>query len=194
MIEILSLSPCDGGDGIKVACLSDGVKNTYTVSSDFYFEAGLSKGVFDDDLIESIAFEDSVYRARRSAIRMLSAAQCSAKKLYEKLRSKGFSHECAKNACDFASEKGYIDEEWQIENYLKTLVIKKHVGRRKIIPMLASKGYSPDKICKLLDKNYSDGDFANAKCDFLLEKFGKVKPDSYEEAAEMKKALYKQGF
>lgn len=194
MIEILSFCPCDGGDGIKVACLSDGVKNTYIVSSDFYLDAKLSKGAFDDDLLESIVCEDSAYKAKRSAIRMLSLAQCSAKKLYEKLRGKGFSHSCAKNACDFVREKGYIDEDWQIENYLKTLVLKKHFGRRKIIPTLASKGYHSDKVCTLLDKNYSDEDFANAKRDFLLEKFGKTKPDSFEEAAEMKKALYKQGF
>ena len=194
MIEILSIRPCDGGDGIKLVCLCDGVKNTYTVSSQFYFESGIEKSCFSDEVYEKIVEEDSIYGAKRAAIRILASAQCSALKLYEKLKARGFSHSCAKNACDFVKEKGYIDEEWQIESYLKTLVIRKHVGRRKIIPLLVSKGYSGDAVCSVLDRNYSDSDFAKAKRDFLTEKFGKTKPDSYEEAAEMKKALYKQGF
>lgn len=194
MIEILNLRPCDGGDGVKVVCMCDGVKNTYTVSSDFYFENSIQKGVFDDDVAELIAEEDRFYNAIRTSIRLLASAQCSVKKLYEKLRLRNFSHECAKNACDFVKEKGYIDEEWQIESYLKTLILKKHVGRRKLIPMLVSKGYSADAVCRVLDKNYSDSDFAQARLEFLAEKFGKTKPETYEEAAEMKKALYKQGF
>ena len=38
MIEIVSIILCDGGDGVKLGIKVDGVKNTYTVSADFYLE------------------------------------------------------------------------------------------------------------------------------------------------------------
>ena len=115
-------------------------------------------------------------------------------KLYEKLRRRGFPHECAKDAADFVSEKAYIDEDWQIESYLKTLVEKKHFGKRKVVANLISKGYASGKITQIIDQNYGDEYFREAKRNFLLETFQKEKPETQKEAEEMKKALYKQGY
>lgn len=194
MISILGLRACDGGDGIKIVADIDGVKNNFTVSADFYLENGIAKGVISEDVFLYIEAEDKQYAARRAALRILSPAQCSKRKLYEKLRMRGFPHECAKNASDFAAAHGYIDEDWQIRNYLKTLVEVKHVGRRKILPTLLAKGYGGDKICTVLDETYTEEDFKAAKRAFLIKKFGKTNPETAEEATEMKKALYKQGF
>lgn len=194
MIEILSMSSCDGGDGIKITVGINGEKNTYKVFSEFYFENQIKKGeIFEEDL-NSISENANFYAANRAAIRIISNGQCSEKKLYEKLRLRGFTHECAKNASKNAAEKGYINEDWQIENYIKTLVEKKHFGRRKIIPTLLAKGYKGDRINQILDENYSDEDFKKYRAEFLEDKFGKLKPDTSEEALEMKKALYKQGY
>ena len=43
MIEVTSIRYCDGGDGIKLTVAEDGVKNTYTVSADFYIEKNIKK-------------------------------------------------------------------------------------------------------------------------------------------------------
>ena len=59
---------------------------------------------------------------------------------------------------------------------------------------LCAKGYSADSINAAIDKNYTDDDFAFYKQKFLEKKFGKTKPETGEEALEMKKALYKQGY
>ncbi|MBQ6893727.1 MAG: RecX family transcriptional regulator [Clostridia bacterium] len=194
MINFLRISPCDSGDGIKLYTECEGVKNTYTVSAEFFLESGIVKGAASKDILYDIKEEEKLYSARRTAIRILSSGQCSAKRLYEKLRRRGFTHECAKNASDYVLEKGYIDEQWQIESYLKELVEKKYIGRRKILPMLVAKGYSSDKILSVLDERYTDDDFKAARQSFLVKKFGKAKPETYEEAEEMKKALYKQGY
>lgn len=194
MIRILSFRPCDAGDGIKLYAECDGVKNTYTVSAEFYLENRIEKGDISEDILYDIVEEDKLYGARRAAVRILAAGQCSSHKLYEKLRRRGFPHECAKNATDYVSEKGYIDEDWQIENYLKTLVEKKYYGRRKVIPTLLAKGYSADKISAVLDEKYTEGDFKKFRAEFLLKRFGKTVPETKDEAAEMKKALYKQGY
>lgn len=194
MISILRISPLGNGDTLSVTVESDGEKNNYVVSTQFYMENHLEKGYIDEALFEDIENEDRLCDARNTAIRILRFGQCSKKNLYDKLRRRGFPHECAKSATDFVEETGYIDEDWQIENYLKTLVQKKYFGRRKIIPALAAKGYSSVRISELLDENYTDEDFKKFRTEFLLKKFGKIKPDTPDEAAEMKKALYKQGY
>lgn len=194
MISLVSVRACDGGDGIRLLFDIDGEKKSLTVSADDFLAIGVTKGEVDDGVFDEICGADMNYGAVRAAIRILSAGQCSKKKLYEKLRRRGFTHLCAKNASDFAAGHGYIDENWQIENYLKTLVKVKHVGRRKVVPMLLAKGYSGDKISAILDETYTDEDFKAAKREFLMKKYGKTKPETAEEAEEMKKSLYKQGF
>ena len=194
MINILRISPCDGGDGIKVTVDSDGVKNTYTVSAEFYLEKRIEKGDMSEDILYDIVEEDKLYAARRAAVRILAAGQCSAHKLYEKLRKRGFPHECAKNATDVVAAAVYIDEDWQIENYLKTLVEKKYFGRRKVLPTHLAKGYRGERISAILDEKYTDSDFKKFRAEFLVKTFGKTVPETAKEAAEMKKALYKQGY
>ncbi len=190
---VLRCAAADNGDGVKITIDIDGVKNTLTVSADDFLTSGIKKGDTDFDF-DFLQEADKRYAARRAALRIISAGQCSAQKLYQKLRSRGFSHECAKNASDFVKEIGYIDEEWQIESYLKELLEKRYIGRRKLIPMLLAKGYSASKINAVIDENYTDRDFAYFRQKFLEKKFGKVSPDTREEALEMKKALYKQGY
>ncbi len=193
MISLVSFISADGGDAIKIVAEREGEKRTLTVSADEFLSLGLVKGeVCEYDFIE-IERAALYYRAYRTALRMLESGQCSKNRLYSKLRSRSFSHEAAQRAVDRVSDAGYIDEEGQLESYLRILIEKKHCGRRKIVPYLLTRGYSSSKINAALSA-YDEGDFARAKSEFLLKKFGKTAPSSADEAAEMKKALYKQGF
>jgi len=193
-VIVLRCTSADNGEGVKITIDNCGVKNTLTVSADDFLSSGIKKGDISEGDFEYLAEADKRYGARRAAIRIIAAGQCSAQKLYEKLRRRGFPHECAKNASDYVKENGYIDEEWQIESYLGDLLEKRYIGRRKFTAMLLAKGYSADKIAAVTDAKYSDEDFALFRRKFLEKTFGKTKPESREEALEMKKALYKQGY
>lgn len=194
MINLVSFCSTDGGDGVKIAIESDGERITLTVSAEDFLSLGIVKGTVPEEVFSDIERADAVYGAYRAAIRMLSYGQCSKKRIYEKLRSRSFSHAAALAAVQKADGRGYIDEEGQIESYLRCLVWKKFYGRRKILPYLLAKGYSADKIKAALNENYTDSDFAMAKEQFLLKKFGASTPKTSEQAAEMKKTLYKQGY
>lgn len=186
---VLRCAAADNGDGVKITIDNDGVKNTLVVSADDFLESGVKKGDTDFDF-EFLCECEKRYAARRAAIRILGIGQCSKKKLYEKLRMRGFPHECAKNASDFAAEHGYIDEEWQIKSYLRDLLEKRYIGRRKLIPMLLAKGYSATKINAVIDENYTNKDFLLFRQKFLEKTFKGKTPT----ADEIKKALYKQGY
>ena len=194
MISLVSFSSAHGGEGVKVFADIDGVKCSYLISADDFISLGLVKGEIDVSLLDEIEKSDGCYAAYRAAVRILSSGECSAKMLYQKLRKRDFSH----GSAEFASKKlldgGYIDEERQIESYLLQLVTKKFYGRRKIIPYLLARGYSAGKINAVLDEKYTDRDFSAAKKAFLEKKFGKSRPSTREEAAEMKKELYKRGY
>ena len=185
----------DGGEGITLTVLSaDGDKEKLTVSVEDYTAYKLQKGEISEELLFELRAAASVYGAKRAALRILSAGQCSRKKLYEKLLRRGFGASDARAAADFAAEGGYIDETWQIESYLRELVEKRYIGRRKVVPILLAKGYSGERIREVLDEKYTAADFARYKNAFLMKKFGKPTPETREEAEEIKKALYKQGY
>ena len=192
---IQSLAATDGGEGITLTVLcADGAKEKLTVSVEDYTAYKLQKGEIDETLCFALREAASRYGAKRAALRILAAGQCSRQKLYEKLLRRGFRSADARAAADFAAEGGYSDETWQIESYLRELVEKRYIGRRKVVPMLLAKGYSGERIRTVLDEKYSVADFAKYKKAFLVKKFGKTTPDTREEAEEMKKALYKQGY
>ncbi len=181
---------CDSGDGVKIYFEEDGVKNTLVVSADDFLASGVGKGSVTEECKSLLLDAAKRYAARRAAIRIITAGQCSKKRLYEKLRVRGFSHECAKNASDFVAAQGYIDEDWQIESYLGDLVEKRYIGRRKLIPMLLAKGYSPSAVARVIDEKYTDEDFLLYRKKFLEKTFKGKTPT----AEEIKKALYKQGY
>ncbi len=194
MICLVSFCSANSGDGVKAVADCDGEKCSFVISAEDFLSLGLVKGEISAKTLGKIKKAEENYSAYRAALRMLSFGGCSAKALYLKLRKRSFSH----NASEYAAKKvacgGYIDEEKQIENYLRQLVTKKFYGRRKILPYLLARGYSGDKIIALLDENYSESDFSRAKVQFLEKKFGTSVPKTPAEAAEMKKELYKRGY
>ena len=194
MISLVSFRSVDSGDGVKIVADRDGEKISLVISADDFLSLSVVKGECDEALFEEISVSASNFSAYKSAIRMLSVGQCSKKAIYDKLRRRSFSHSAALYASEKVFSRGYINEKWQIENYLKTLISRKFCGRRKAVPFLLAKGYKSADISEVLEENFSESDFAKAKEQFLLKKFGKTKADSAAELAEMKKALYKQGF
>ena len=164
-----------------------------TISVDDFIALSLKLGPISPECLDALTVAADRYGACRAAVRMLSAGACSQKKLVGKLRAKGFSPEHADFAASFAAARGYIDERAQIESYLRLYIENKNYGPRKILPALLSRGYSQSEISDCL-LAYTEADFAHAKARFLLQKFKKETPDTAEEAAKMRAALYKQGF
>ncbi len=192
---VQSLAAADGGEGITLTVLfADGGREKLTVSTEYYTAYKLQKGEISAEVFSALRTAASRYGAKRAALRILAAGQCNRKKLFEKLLRRGFSAGDARAAVDFVAERDYIDEAGQIESYLRTLAERQYIGPRKLVPMLLGKGYDGTMIRTVLGSAYTDADFARYKAAFLEKKFGKTVPETREEAAEMRAALYKQGY
>ena len=186
----------DGGDGVRLtlADFEDGEGRTLTVSADDFVALGILRGGMDADTLAAVTAAAGKYMALRAAYRMLAAGQCSRRRLYEKLRARHTSDADARFAVDTAYEKGYIDEDWQLRSYIRTLTAKNLYGPRKLYAALAAKGYGGADIRRAMDECFGEDAVRAAKRAFLEKKFGKTVPDTRDEAQAMRNALYKQGF
>ena len=193
---VTRLTSADGGDGVRLtlADLADGEGRTLTVSADDFLAMHIARGAMDADTLAAVTAAAGRYAALRAAIRMLSAGQCSRRKLYEKLRARRIPDADAAFAVETAYANGYIDEDWQLKSYIRTLTAQKQYGPRRLYAALAAKGYRGDDIRRAMEENFGAEEIRAARRAFLEKKFGKTAPETREEAAAMRQALYKQGF
>ena len=147
-----------------------------------------------DDALAAVTAAAGRYAALRAAVRMLGAGQCSRRRLYEKLRARRIPDADAAFAVETAYAAGYIDEDWQLKSYIRTLTAQKQYGPRKLYAALAAKGYRGDDIRRAMDESFGEEEIRAARRAFLEKKFGKTAPATRDEAAAMRQALYKQGF
>ncbi|MBQ7660497.1 MAG: RecX family transcriptional regulator [Clostridia bacterium] len=192
--ELCRLAAADGGEGVTLTLLVDGEKEKFTISADDYIELSLTRGEIEEATADELRARAAAYAARRAALRLIAAGRCSQKKLAEKLRLRHFSPEDAAAAAAFVAAHGYIDERGQVENYVETLFFCKGYGPRKIRPMLLQKGYAAEDIDRAIAEKITAQELGAAKAAFLQKKFGKEKPQTYEEAAAFRAALYRTGF
>ncbi|MBQ9429558.1 MAG: RecX family transcriptional regulator [Clostridia bacterium] len=193
-VTLCRLVAVHGGEGVELYLNVDGEQRSLVLSANDCVELGLMRGELSDGIFNEIERRAAAYAARRAALRILAAGKCSQKQLAQKLRARRFSAQDAAAAAAYAAEKGYIDERWQVENYVETLFFNKGYGPRKIRPFLLQKGYAPDEIDRAIAEKIDGDRLAAAKAAFLKKKFGKTKPQSYEEAAAFRAALYRNGF
>ena len=145
----------------------------------------------DEDAFYAITLGDEYYRAKRSALSILSYGDNNEKTLHTKLRTRGISDEVATDVVHEMVSLGYIDEHRQLERLITEEANRKLRGPRKILPHLTSKGYRSSDIKFVLSSLCDSGeiDFEENKERLLDKHLG----DSRDTEA-VKKLLYKHGY
>lgn len=166
---------------------------SYTVNTSLYLEIG-SPSVgdnIDSVSLSAIAYSDELYRARKKALNILAYADNNKRNMMAKLLRGGFKREICEKVCLEMISHGYINEKNQLERLIIVEANQKLRGPMRIIPALASKGYSSGDIREVLNRLTSDGDVDFQKNAMrLIEK--KLPPDADE--GEINKLLYKNGY
>ncbi len=88
------------------------------------------------------AEEDTCEKALQNALHILSFADCSEKKLYEKLILRGYSQKTAAQTVALLVQNGTLCEARQLEALSDYLANKMCYGARRIRTHLAQKGYA----------------------------------------------------
>ncbi len=134
------------GDGASVEVL--------TVKEDTYksFDS-LTKGdLVSEHTVDTLRFEDEVYRAVKKALGYISDMDRSAYALKLKLLRLGFSSEAVEMAIARCSELGYINEDDQLDRLVEREANLKLKGKYYIKRKFASKGYSIASVDRAINR------------------------------------------
>ncbi len=165
----------------------------YTVPVSIYSDIGAPIcGTFvPENALSAIVYADEVFRATKKALSLLSFSDNNKRMLRAKLRRAGFSPEASDEAVAEMVRDGYVNEGRQLERLILSEVKTKLLGRARIIPKLAAKGYNKSEAEETLDRLVEAGeiDFSSVKEELIRRRLGD-NPCS----EEVKKLLYKHGF
>ena len=193
-MKIASVRPSRSRGYISVTVLlDDGEKKTLTVSEEDYSAASSPMARDEIDTREYLILEssDEYYRARLSALRMLSYGDNNERTVIRKLSIKGIRRECAEAVAHEMTSLGYINEQKQLLNIISREANINLSGPRKIRAKLLSKGYSAADISSAIEELVKSGevDFERS-AELLISK--KLTRDATDD--EKKAILYKNGY
>ena len=104
-----------------------------------------------DSQLEAVCDNARRFGARLKAARSLSAQSYTEKGLVQKLRQKGIDGDAAKEAAEYYTTRGYINDDDFAKNKAVALHSRKNYGRRRIYSELLSLGVTADTAKAVLD-------------------------------------------
>jgi SOS response regulatory protein OraA/RecX len=145
--------------GAFVLGLSD-PEERFTVGHALYHELGEVRGgdALSSESVAMIKTEDESRRARKAALSLLSYADNSRRRLFEKLRRKGISAEIAERTVSDMIGEGLLSEERQLESAVLSLAEHRLFGPYRILADLSSKGYRGEDIRAAIHVAMEKGD------------------------------------
>ncbi|MBR4961995.1 MAG: regulatory protein RecX [Clostridia bacterium] len=96
----------------------------------------------DARFYDEVSHAAGATRAVRDGAKLLSAGPKSRRELIHKLCDRGASRECAEEAADFLTRKGYLNEAGQAEALARSLLRRNRYGKLRIRAYLGSHGYT----------------------------------------------------
>lgn len=128
----------------------------------------------------------SFKKATRSALNILDYADCTEKKLIEKLRRKGYDEDEIDFATAYAKKVGYLNDARLIANAVYGIANSKLYGKKRIIAELYTKGFRREDIEAV---DFSEIDFTE-NC---AKRIRKTK-NRYSDIHKLYAALMRYGF
>ena len=178
---------------LLLGVVEEGESARYTVNLSAFRKIGIpSTGdELDDGQMEIIRHTDTLLKAKKKALNILSYADNNKRNLSLKLYRAGFAREIVEEVVSEMISLGYINETRQLERIILNEANVKLRGPRRIVPALASKGYSVGEIKEVMSDLVSSGEI-----DFALnsQKLIDKKLPGVTHGEEVKKLLYKNGF
>lgn len=187
-MKILSVRR-SGEHHVVIRVLGEGKPASYTVSSVTYSSLGSppSGYTLSSEEISEIERDDEGVRAMKKALSLLAFSDVSEALLRLKLRRSGFSSDTASETVRECVNRGYLDEERQLERLIKKeadALRGPYFIKRKLI----SKGYSSSAVSKAMDVLVSSSEINFDEIfERLCEKVGATDDERYA-------LLYKRGF
>ncbi len=134
------------------------------------------------------AEEDTCEKAVQTACNILNFADCSEKKLYEKLILRGYSQKTAAQAVCILVENGTLCEVRQVEALSDYLANKMCYGAHRIRTYLSQKGYAQEAIDSI---DFDAFDFVSICEKRILHTYPRLTKEDYKKVFA---AMARNGF
>lgn len=148
-------------------------------------------GMIDGETLAYYRAESEIAAALTAGLRSLGAAACSARRLAQKLRAKGFATDAAEIAVAELTARGMLDECRAAVREAER-GMEKGWGDRRILADLAAKGYGKQAQCaaraRLAEENGA------ARCRALIRRRRLAAPRDSAEAKKLFAALARYGY
>ena len=193
-MRVISVRPARSRGYITLSLdMGDGEKKSLTVSDEDYSAADSPMARDEINTREYLVLlaSDEHYRARLSALRMLSYGDNNEKTLIRKLVGKGIGAECAERIAHEMVSLGYINEEKQLRSLILREANVTLSGPRKIRAKLISKGYKSADISRIIDTLVASGEI---DFEFSAEQLAAKKLTRGATEDEKKALLYRNGY
>ena len=193
-MRVISVRPARSRGYITLSLdMGDGEKKSLTVSDEDYSAADSPMARDEINTREYLVLlaSDEHYRARLSALRMLSYGDNNEKTLIRKLVGKGIGAECAERIAHEMVSLGYINEEKQLRSLILREANVTLSGPRKIRSKLISKGYKSADISRMIDTLVASGEI---DFEFSAEQLAAKKLTRGATEDEKKALLYRNGY
>ena len=186
MYKIDRISPSGSGDRLLLRIVSEGGEvETVPISCEQYRELGIKKGELSEDTYREITSVSEYEEALARGMRILGYGANSKKQLRIKLCHSGISGGIAGRVSNELERRGYINEGNDAARLSEGLM-KKGYGKRRIISVLRSKGFSESAI-EEVEESLGNVDFTELCTDVARKKFKGLKNDR----DEIRKAIAK---
>ena len=189
-MKVIYIRDSQSSGYLRIGFFDGEEKVEYTVSESDYRDLGsLLVGDAVED-IEQFRLSDMRYRAKLSALRILSYGDSNTRTLKRKLVLRSISPDIASDICNEMVGLGYVNECRQLEKLIENEANIKLSGRKRIFQKMLSKGYKKSDIESVLECLISHGivNFEKSKQKLIEKKF----PQGAS-AEEIRALLYKNG-
>lgn len=181
-IQIKAFTAVSNGNIIEVAVeMTQGEhseKRFLKVLSSDFISMRLSKGEISPELFDELERAEKRGEAYLRALNIVSFGANTAKGLIIKLRRRGIEEDAAREAVNMLLEKGYLNEEKDLNREIKRCIRKKW-GRNRIVAHLHSKGYE-DEVISEADDAFSEVDFPELCLELICDKCDEIPKDPKE--------------
>jgi regulatory protein len=161
----------------------------FALSVETALKAGLRRGqVIDETRRLELETEDAFWRARESALVLLSHRARSERELRDRLVGRGYTAEVADRTVGNLRERGLLDDVAFAQAFARDRLRSRPSGRRRIMAELRRKGVSPQDAERALEQISSGSE--EAEIDLARRAASKFPRKKIEDRAATKRRLY----
>lgn len=166
------------------------------LSMDILLKENLNKGTFlNNAVLEKILQEQRIINVKQAAYNYASYCMRTRKQIIQKLSLLGFADNEINCAINFLLEFNLIDDKLFAQKYIKDILLKKKVGKNKIINSLLTKGIDKETVAIAIKEYYPEEESNDMAVTIAEKKLRYIKFKSIEKTkASLYNHLISKGF